>query len=123
MEALPFGRGSKLRALDLGVGTGLFTQRFLEKYNGASIVAVDGAESMIDLARFRPGELCKRVEFVVADFRALPQSVLNTVKYDVVLSSYALHHLTAKEKCKIYDYFKTLLPFSGIFRLLIKKDS
>ena len=115
LEILPFGRQSKLRALDLGVGTGLFSQRFLENYYRASIVAVDGAESMIDLARFRLGDLCNRVEFVVADFRALPRSILNTGEYDVVLSSYALHHLSAKEKCRVVRSVISALKPHGWF--------
>jgi ubiquinone/menaquinone biosynthesis C-methylase UbiE len=96
VEVLPFPRAAPLRALDLGTGTGFLARRFLERFPEATLVAVDGAAAMLDLARARLGALAARVEFVVGDFRRL--DTLAPGAFDVVVSSFALHHLTADEK-------------------------
>ena len=98
LEILPFDSAEPLRALDLGLGTGVFAQRLLEAFPRARVVGVDGAPAMLDLARARLGELAERVEFVAADFQQLPREILEDKPFDVVVSSYALHHLDAEEK-------------------------
>ena len=42
LEVLPFFRDASLDALDLGIGTGYFTLKFLSQYPNAKVVAVDG---------------------------------------------------------------------------------
>ncbi len=98
LDVLPFPADRSLEVLDLGVGTGVFTHRLSTAFPRARVVAVDGAEAMVDLARARLGELADRVEWVVADFRSLPAEVLAPHRFDAVVSSYALHHLTREEK-------------------------
>ncbi len=101
LELLPFHKTQSLKALDLGVGTGVFSQKFLEKYTDSSVVAIDGASSMLELAKLRLGELSQRVEWVASDFRAIPAELLRPDTFDVVISSYALHHLSAQEKLAV----------------------
>jgi tRNA (cmo5U34)-methyltransferase len=101
LELLPFKKSSSLKALDLGVGTGVFSNRFLEKYTGSTMVAIDGASSMLELAKTRLGKLSRRVEWVLSDFRNLPAGVISPYTFDVVISSYALHHLNAQEKLAV----------------------
>ncbi len=98
LEVLPFDPTRPLAALDLGVGTGVFAQRFLEHYPSSHIVGVDGAARMLELAKSRLGELAGRVEWVVADFKALPAALLTPDTFDVVISSFALHHLDSRHK-------------------------
>jgi len=97
LEVLPFPHEAPLRAVDLGTGTGFLARRFLERFPTANVVAVDGAGAMLDLARARLGPLASRVEFVVGDFRRL-DSLGFVLEADAVLSTFALHHLTAYEK-------------------------
>jgi malonyl-CoA O-methyltransferase len=101
LELLPFQQTRPLKALDLGVGTGVFTKRFLEEYTKSTVVAVDGASSMLELAKTRLGKLSQRVELVLSDFRKLPSGVIRPDTFDVVFSSYALHHLNALEKLAV----------------------
>jgi trans-aconitate 2-methyltransferase len=74
LEVLPFPKDAALRALDLGIGTGYFTQRFLAHYPNSEVIAIDGAKAMIDLAKVRLGSLCGQVDFRVGDFRRLDQT-------------------------------------------------
>ncbi len=100
LEVLPFERQAGLRALDLGVGTGFLTARFLEFFPRATVVAVDGAEAMLSFCKARLGEQANRVEFVIADFQKLSRDHVPE-PVDVVFSAYALHHLTAAEKKRL----------------------
>lgn len=115
LEVLPFDQGASVLAVDLGVGTGIFTLQFLERFPRASVIAIDGAESMIELARTRLGSQCSAVEFILGDFRDLDRLLQGQERADVVFSAYSLHHLTAEEKtCVVREAVKHLRP-SGWF--------
>jgi ubiquinone/menaquinone biosynthesis C-methylase UbiE len=101
--------------LDLGIGTGYFTEKFLHCYPHASVVAVDGAEAMIELAKTRLGVLASKVDIRVADFRQLDQLGLQPDSFDVVFSSYALHHLNRDEKQFVIVQAMSLLKADGWF--------
>jgi len=98
LEVLPWASTETLTCVDLGVGTGLLTCRVLEAFPRARPVAVDGAAAMIDLCRSRLGAAASQVDFLTADFRAIPADRIAPDSVDVVFSAYALHHLTQKEK-------------------------
>jgi len=101
LELLPFSGNASLNALDLGIGTGYFTLKFLGQYPDAKVVAVDGAEAMVELARQRLGDLTQRVSFCIGDFRELERLVPEEMRFDVVYSSYALHHLDRQDKVSV----------------------
>jgi tRNA (cmo5U34)-methyltransferase len=115
LDVLPFSRESCLKALDLGIGTGYFTEKFLQRYPHASVVAVDGAEAMIELAKTRLGDLATQVDIRVADFRQLDQLGLQPDSFDVIFSSYALHHLNRDEKQRVVAQVMSLLKVGGWF--------
>ena len=115
IEVLPFEPGSALTALDLGAGTGHFTAMFLKAYPRAKIVAVDGAEAMLDLAKTRLGDRAASVEFVTGDFRDLRSLVRAPDGFDVAYSSYALHHLGPPEKTALIRDVLSLLRPGGWF--------
>src|SRR5262245_27199481 len=64
LEVLPFPRAAPLRAIDLGIGTGYFTKRFLNRFPNSQVLGIDGAQAMVDLAKARLKSLASRVEFV-----------------------------------------------------------
>ncbi len=80
-------------ALDLGCGPGDIALAFAARYSGAQVTAVDGAESMLRLARAKLADrpdLAGRVQWAC---RHLPDTVLHTGGYDAVLSNSLLHHM------------------------------
>ena len=101
LEVLPFESDARLMGLDLGIGTGYFTERFLEAFPLAKVHALDGAKTMVDLAKTRLGGRGRLVSFHVGDFRHLGQLLASVETFDVVFSSYALHHLTRDEKTSV----------------------
>ncbi len=112
LEVLPFGPEEPLAALDIGVGTGYFTARFLEAFPRANVHALDGAEAMIELAGERLGRRQENVTFSVGDFRDLG-SILAGQRFDVGFSAYALHHLTRDEKRLVVRDAVALLRTGG----------
>ena len=98
LDVLPFPPANALKVLDLGVGTGAFSLGLLERFSNSELVAIDGSASMLELAKARLHEHSQRVEYVVSDFRAIPATLLEPDSFDVVISSYALHHLDAGDK-------------------------
>jgi len=115
LALLPLPDDASPVAVDLGVGTGYFTQRFLERCPGGSVVAIDGATAMVDLARARLGRAAGHVEFLVADFRDLGRLGLKGSAADVVFSSYALHHLEREDKLSVVRACLGLLRPGGWF--------
>lgn len=75
------------RILEIGCGTGYFTQLLAETYPDAKITAIDLAENMIREAKEQVEE--DNVEFVLADAECLSQFAKET--YDLIVSNAAIH--------------------------------
>lgn len=88
-QLFPEGLGPRL--LDLGCGPGNISFRLARSYPAATVLAVDGAPAMLDLARGQllQTDLAERLRFVEA---VLPDPAL-TCAASAVLSNSLLHHL------------------------------
>src|SRR5215475_3518280 len=53
LEVLPFPRTAPLRAIDLGIGTGYFTKRFLNRFPNSQVLGIDGAQAMVGIRHRR----------------------------------------------------------------------
>ena len=77
------------RVLDLGIGTGLLSRRLYDE--GTAIVGLDFSAKMLRLAK----EKMPSGEFIRHDLsEPLPARII-AGKYDYIISSYAVHHLSA----------------------------
>ena len=111
LELIPFNNDDPIRVLDLGAGTGLFSQLVLENHPRAQFVLVDIAPKMLDLARERFALHPDQFEFRVADYRQFSEK--NT--YDLIISSLSIHHLSDPEKKKLFaNAYRALKP-CGVF--------
>ena len=115
IEVLPFPRTAALRVIDLGIGTGYFTERFLNHFPNSRVFGIDGAQAMVELARERLRAIASRIEFVIGDFRNLQQLVPGVGTIDLVFSAYALHHLSRVDKEKVLRHVVELLTPGGWF--------
>ncbi|WP_071147514.1 class I SAM-dependent methyltransferase [Bacteroides ihuae] len=98
------------KILDLGAGTGIFSQFVLEKYPQAEITLLDFSEQMLTVARERFANL-KNVSFQIADMTLFePQG-----KYDAVISSLAIHHLSDEGKQELFRKINGILNEGGFF--------
>jgi SAM-dependent methyltransferase len=99
------------RVLDLGTGDGRLLAMIRSARPGASGVALDGSEPMLEAARERfAGEQAVKV---VGHDMAHPLPDLGT--FDAVVSSFAIHHLEDDRKRELYaEVFRILEP-GGVF--------
>ena len=115
LEVLPFPRTAALRAIDLGIGTGYFTEQFLKHFPNSRILGIDGAQAMVELAKERLKSLASRVQFVIGDFRKLQELAPGAGTADIVFSAYALHHLSRADKETVLRQVADLLVPGGWF--------
>jgi tRNA (cmo5U34)-methyltransferase len=98
------------RVLDLGAGTGLFSGFVQQKYPKAAFTLVDLSEEMLKAAKSR-FEDYSNVKYIVADYIAYPLEE----RYDMVISSLSIHHLTDADKKRIFQKVFSLLKDGGVF--------
>lgn len=110
-QVVPFESSAPIRVLDLGAGTGVFSQHVLHKYPDATFVLWDLAEKMLRVAEQRFAEQAGQFEFVIEDYRNLRA----IEEFDLVISSLSIHHLTDKEKRKLCQQVYAALKASGAF--------
>ena len=108
LEQIPLDAG---RVLDLGTGDGRLLALVLSVRPGASGVALDGSEPMLQAAANR-FEGNKAVEIVAHDL-TLPLPALGT--FDAVVSSFAIHHLEDDRKRALYAEIFDILEPGGVF--------
>lgn len=110
-EVMPFKGDAPVRVLDLGAGTGLFSQHVLQEYPNATFVLYDVAAKMLEVAEERFVEQIDRFEFKVEDYRNL-QAVGD---FDLIISSLSIHHLNDEEKKQLCQQVYTALRKGGAF--------
>jgi tRNA (cmo5U34)-methyltransferase len=115
IEVLPFPRTAALRAIDLGIGTGYFTECFLNTFPNSRVLGIDGAPAMIELAKARLQSSESQVEFVIGDFRRLLELAAGAGTVDFIFSAYALHHLNRVDKETVLRQVAELLAPGGWF--------
>jgi tRNA (cmo5U34)-methyltransferase len=114
LEVLPYDSKDPIVALDLGVGTGFFASRFLDTYPNATLVGLDGSEAMIQLASSRLSAVIDRVRLITSGFGDI-ETALSGDRFDLVFSSYALHHLDPDAKAALLRTAAELLKPGGWF--------
>ena len=92
LSLLPFGREEACRVVELASGEGMLSQAILEAFPSATVLALDGEESMrqATAARLRPyGDRARVVAFDIIsdDWYSLLDGA------DAVVSSLCVHHL------------------------------
>ncbi len=114
-EILSFDRSENIQVLDLGVGTGYFSQKIIEIFSNVSIVAIDAAEMMIDKAKLRLKGQLGQITFKTATFQELSNKKIDLSGMDAVVSAFALHHLLREEKLRLFQYVHSILKPDGWF--------
>jgi demethylmenaquinone methyltransferase/2-methoxy-6-polyprenyl-1,4-benzoquinol methylase/phosphoethanolamine N-methyltransferase len=99
------------RVLDVGCGTG--TLSLLAKQaagDSGSVVGIDGSPEMIAVAREKAAKANAQVEFKVALIEQIP---FGDQEFDVVLSSFMLHHLPDDVKLAGFAEIRRVLKPDG----------
>ncbi|SFJ26450.1 malonyl-ACP O-methyltransferase BioC [Thermoflavimicrobium dichotomicum] len=85
----------KLRILEIGCGTGIFTHLLVQAFSNSTIVAVDIAEEMVNKARSLLNQ-AKNIQFVVGDIEALDLSKF--APFDFIVSNATIQWFQDKPK-------------------------
>ena len=108
---IPFEKNEKIDVIDLGCGTGTLSLKLKEFFTNAKITCMDMTKNMLELAKIKLSEY-ENVEYILENFYTFNFNK----KYDVVISSFALHHLiTAEDKKTFYQKIYNSLKLSGCF--------
>lgn len=111
LEVIPFAVNEFIEVLDLGAGTGLFSQHVFTKYPHARFVLCDLAPKMLEVARERFQPYPDQFKFIVKDYR----DYQSAKQYDLVISSLSIHQLVDEEKKKIFCDVHRSLKDRGVF--------
>ncbi len=110
VRGIPYMPTRSFRVLELGVGTGTLTQVVLRGFPHARVLGLDLSPRMIAQARTKLHAFRDRVELVAGDLGAFPPG-----EFDVVLSALAIHHLSDREKWRLFRRIYRSLPPGGYF--------
>ena len=113
IEIIPFPKESKIRVLDLGAGTGLFSKFIIDKYPNAEFVLYDVADKMLEVARDRFKDNLNKFEFIVDDYKNIKTKKIGS--FDLIISSLSIHHLENSEKQKLFKASFDVLNKKGVF--------
>lgn len=99
------GNGKKV--LDIGFGTGILSKKLYDE--GVEIYGIDFSAEMVSSAKKK----MPRANLYQFDFtKGLPKELSNT-KFDFIVSTYAVHHLTNEEKTSFIKLLKAHLNPKG----------
>lgn len=95
------------RVLDIGFGTGTLTKRLYD--NNCDIYGIDFSEEMIKISQ----EKMSNAKLFHYDFNnGLPEDIEN-IKFDYIISSYAMHHLSEHKKIEFINNLQSYLSNDG----------
>lgn len=110
---------SKLKILDIGAGNGMLTELILSEFPNAVVSMLDFSSEMLESAKaiFEiKGIPLANINFLVNNF--ITDDFPNE-KYDLIISSYALHHIREKSDLKkVYLKIAKSLKKGGTFLCL-----
>ena len=99
------GKGKTV--LDIGFGTGILSKRLYDE--GVQIFGIDFSSEMVNAAK----EKMPNARLIQHDFtKGLPEE-LDDQKFDYIVTTYAIHHLTDEEKTKFIGMLKSRLNPTG----------
>lgn len=106
---IPYGEDDAFEVIDLGCGTGTISYFIKKKFKNAKFTCMDISENMLEIATDKVGDT---ISCIYGDLN----SFIFDKKYDVVVSSLALHHLeTDPSKFEMYQKIYRGLKNNGIF--------
>ena len=108
------GNKPKNNVLDLGCGDGIITHELLRIDNSIVATLIDGSEDMLNKAAERLKGF-KNINFIKASFQKLLDKKIALQKFNFIVSSLAIHHLTMKEKKALFRTIYSHLSVRGYF--------
>jgi tRNA (cmo5U34)-methyltransferase len=109
---LRYIKSSQNSFLDLGCGTGFYTDIILNFFPEINCVLLDGSDKMLSIARekFKGKSNISFIESLIEDikWKEIPE-------FDIVFSSLAVHHLEDSAKWRLFGSIHKKLNKNGVF--------
>ncbi len=102
--------GTPRKVLDLGAGTGLFSEQLRASYPDTHFHLIDGSSGMLSQARRRFSDQ-GGITFSLGDMRETDLGG----PWDIVVSALAIHHLDDDEKRALFQRIRSALMPGGLF--------
>jgi tRNA (cmo5U34)-methyltransferase len=110
VNTIPFEYSSDIEVLDLGCGTGTVSRAIKNAFPNAKLTCLDISDNMLRIAGSKLYD-APETAYISSDF----YNFSFDKRYDAVVSSLALHHLTTKEdKLNFYKKIYSALNAGGI---------
>jgi tRNA (cmo5U34)-methyltransferase len=105
-------KNREIKVLDLGCGDGILTHELLKTNKNLQATLVDGSSEMLENARKRLISY-PNLDYIQNTFQELIKNDLT--KFDFIVSSLAVHHLSLDQKKSLYKYIHDHLNGNGFF--------
>lgn len=111
VNTIHHNRNSKIKILDLGIGTGLGAWKILTEFPNAYLTGIDFSSKMLKRCKERLAIFKKRVLLIEADFNKIdfPE------KYDAIISAVTIHNSKIEQQNKLIFKVHESLNNNGIF--------
>lgn len=97
------------KILELGIGTGITAEKYLEVASDASLVAIDFSKQMMEGAKIKLKS--RHVNYILADYSELDFET----NFDMVISVISIHHQSDIGKKILFEKIYNSLSQDGIF--------
>ena len=103
------------RVLDLGCGTGTLAVMIKQSVPEAQVTGLDGDEQVLTIARAKAERANVNIHLEHGLAYKLPYPAQS---FDLVLSSFVVHHLTSADKLRTFEEVRRVLRPDGWFHIL-----
>ncbi len=100
--------------LDLGCGDGILSHELLKTDDSILVTLVDGSAEMLERARGRLKGF-EKINYIQASFQEMLRDDILNQKFDFIVSSLAIHHLSSREKNELFGRVYSMLADGGYF--------
>lgn len=108
---IPVNR-QNIKLLDLGCGTGLELERVFDIYPNAQVTGVDLSSKMLDILKEKYKDKINQLNLVCQSYFDVDYG---TEIYDIVISTYSLHHFSRELKLSLYRNIYASLKENGVY--------
>jgi tRNA (cmo5U34)-methyltransferase len=115
LRIIRFAPRKPRRVLDLGAGDAILLATVLEAFPAATGVAVDFSPLMLEQARRRLAAFGDRATTLEGDLQTPAWQDAVGGPFDVVVSGFAIHHLSDNRKRSLYREIYAALSYGGVF--------
>lgn len=116
IEMIPFQKNNGIRILDIGSGPGSLSLRILKKYPKVVITCLDGSLQMLAAAKkMLDNYSAQKKTFIKFNFETEKLSEVFNEKFDMVVSAFAIHHLSHRAKRQLFKEIYKIIETNGGF--------